>query len=111
MGIKLDAGKILIFVYNEYTSGNGWVHSQIVIDTTKWEAGRINRAITYLNDLGVIKIDKWIGNTKGVYNFGITGLTPLGIHMIEGKKEFKKIFSFEVGIPGVFKYSWGASEK
>ena len=111
MGIKTDAGEILVFVYNEYTNDNEWITSKDIINVTKWKSGRINRAINYLRDLDVIKIILSMGNIDGVYNFGITGLTPVGIHTIENKREFKKNFGFEVGIPGLFKFSWGVSEK
>jgi hypothetical protein len=110
MGIQKDAGELLIFIYNEYTSGNEYISDQNIIDTTKWEAGRINRAIKYLDDIGALKISS-IGIKIGEYEFIIKGLKPLDIHMIEDKSIFKKTFGFEVGVPGLAKFSWSLAEK
>ena len=110
MGIKEDSGKLLLFIYKEYTNNNDWIDTQKIIGTTKWNAGQINRVIDYLRDLGLIKIKLFIGNTNGAYNFGITGLTPAGLHMIEDKQEFKRNFGFEVNL-GLIKIQWGVSEE
>jgi len=106
MGIKEDAGKILLFVYQEYMRGNDWIVSKDLIDNTKWESGRINRAIDYLRDLKIIKILLSLGNTKGVYNFGIRGLEPIGIDIVENSKLFEEKFGFKVENLESFKIKW-----
>ena len=111
MGIQKDAGELLVYIYNQYTANNTWIQSKDIIEETGWEAGRINRAIDYLKDLGLIKINLYIGNTEGVYNFGIQGLTPSGIGIIENEEQFEKTFGFEIGIPGVLKFSWTRRKK
>lgn len=109
MGILKDAGEILFFVYKEYTTGNEQISSNNVIETTKWEKGRVNRAVRYLDDIGGIKMISQ-GNKPDEYHFIIRKVEPHGIHIIEDKSKFKKTFGFEVGVPG-FKFSWGLTEK
>jgi hypothetical protein len=106
MTIKEDAGKFLIFIYKEYIKGNEWLVSKDFIETTKWDAGRINRAIDYLKDLRFIKIMQSLGNTNGVYNFGIRGLEPIGINLIETPDEFKKNFGLEIKNPETYEIVW-----
>jgi hypothetical protein len=110
MTIQKDAGEILLFIYEKYTGGVEYLDAKQIVDTTKWDAGRINRAIHYLNDLGSLKMNFYMGNTNGVHNFGIMGLTPEGIQTVESKDHFKRNFGFTVNL-GLFSYSWGASEK
>lgn len=110
MGIKEDAGELLILSYNRYTKGKT-VESVELPKLTKWDSERINTAFNYLKDAKLIKVWEGIGSTNGLWNFSILGLRPLGINQIEDKKGFKKHFGFEIGIPLVFKFSWGASEK
>ncbi|MDD5650384.1 MAG: hypothetical protein PHF86_08230 [Candidatus Nanoarchaeia archaeon] len=110
MAIQKDAGEILIFLYQEYTNNNQWIDSDKIIKLTNWESGRINRTIDYLKDLNLIKINLFLGNINGVYNFGINGLTPAGINIIENTKEFEKNFGFELNL-GLIKFSWGTTKK
>ena len=114
MGIQRDAGELLVFIYNAYIQEKE-ISFQIrlsqLLEKTGWEPNRINRAFEYLEDVDTIKVWGAGGNTNGVYNHIIHGLTPIGIGAIENEKEFQKYFNFEVGIPGIFKYSWGAQEK
>ena len=111
MGIKKDAGELLVFMYNKYIEGDGKIDEVIVKEATKWDAGRINRAIDYLEDIDAIKIIKFTGQTEGLRNFVITDIKKTGIDMIEDGVKFKRNFGIEVGIPGLFKFSWGASER
>ncbi|MBD3203511.1 hypothetical protein GF327_04405 [Candidatus Woesearchaeota archaeon] len=106
MGIQEDAGRLLVFVYQEYTKDNSWIDSKKVIETTKWNSGKINRAIMYLKDMNAIKINLFLGNTNGVYNFGINGLTPFGIQLVENSEEFKKNFGFKLDNPSSHKLKW-----
>jgi len=58
MTISGDAGELLAFIYEEYTKkDNTWIQNTIVIEKIKWDSGRINRAIDYLCDLDLIKIN------------------------------------------------------
>ena len=111
MGIQNDAGELLVYIYNQYIEGKNWIQAKDIINETVWEAGRINRALDYLRDLDIIKINLFMGNTGGVYNFGITGLNPSGIAIIENKEEFKSTFGIKIGIPGVFEFSWKREKK
>ena len=106
MGIQKDAGELLGYIYEQYTKTIKPIKAKDIIDETKWEADRINRAILYLRDSEVIKVALPPGNIKGVYNFGIRGLTPQGIDIIENKQKFKSTFGFEIGIPGMIRFSW-----
>ena len=94
MGIMKDAKELLTFIYNQYTDNKTQIKSTEVREFfSSWDADRINRAIDYLRDIDTLKIHLSIGNTDGVYNFFITGLTPYGIKLMENKeianKEFK----------------------
>lgn len=111
MTIQKDAGNLLIFLYDEYIKKSSITKAKEIINNTKWEANRINRAIMYLRDEELVKVEFLIAYIDGVQDFWVEGLTPKGIKVIENKKEFKKNFGFEIGIPGLFKYSWGANEK
>ena len=111
MGIQEDAGELLAYIYEQYILGKGKIMPQDIIYETKWDAGRINRAKTYLADLDLIKIVSLAGNTEGVHNFLIVGLMPSGIKTIENKKNFISTFGFEIGMPGVFKFSWKGERK
>lgn len=109
MTIKEDAGEILLFIYQCYIKDESVDESKL-LQTTKWEGNRIDRAIKYLKDIGAIDIILLLGNVNGVQNFILKGLTPLGINVIENQPEFKRNFNFTVNL-GVISYSWGASEK
>lgn len=112
MGIQKDAGELLVYIYDRLVEKNkSSVNGEEVLKETKWEANRINRAFDYLKDLNLFQVSQGIGNFEGVYNFFIMRLYPGGINIVENEPEFKKNFGFEVGIPGVFKFSWGASEQ
>ena len=109
MGIQKDAGEILLFIYQCYIKDES-VGADKLLQTTKWEGNRIDRAIKYLKDIRAIDIILTLGNVNGVQNFILKGLTPLGINIVENQPEFKKNFGFEVNL-GLLKFSWGASEK
>ncbi len=97
MGIREDAGKILLFVYKKYINEEYYLNTESIIKGTKLPAKRINSAITYLKDIGAIQITLFFGKTDGVYNFEIDGLTPRGIDIVENKKKFKSIFGIREG--------------
>jgi hypothetical protein len=107
MSIQKDAGELLVYVYNQYVQSVRWTTRENVKTETKWDTGRIDNAIEYLKDSELIKIILYLGDAKSdSYGFGITGLTPQGINIAENKQIFKSTFGFEIGIPGVFKFSW-----
>lgn len=110
MTIQNDAGELLHFIYNQYINDKDFIETKKVIETTKWDSGRINRSILYLKDLNVIKIELFCGDNEGIYSFLITGLTPNGIHMIENSTEFKRHFGYEINL-AIFKFSWGKEER
>lgn len=110
MGIKKDAGEILLFIYDCYVNDKDSVNPEKLLETTKWEGNRIGRAVKYLKEIGAIDITLLLGENKGIQNFIFEKIPPKGIHMIETKPEFKRNFGFEVNL-GLLKFSWGASEK
>ena len=114
MGIQKDAGELLVYIYKIYTEDpTGWtagIGPKEVLDTTKWDAGRINRTFDYLREIGAIKYDLCTGNVEKVRYFSIKGLTPVGIGLIEDIPTFKKTFGFEVNL-GLIKFSWQKAEK
>ena len=110
MGIQKDAGEILLFMYDKYVNDDEKVNAEILLETTKWEGNRIDRAIKYLKDIGAIDIILTLGNVKGIQHFILKKITPLGINTVENQPEFKRNFNFTVNL-GFIQYSWGASEK
>ena len=109
MGIQKDAGEILLFIYQCYIKDES-VNAEKLLETTKWEGNRIDRAIKYLKDIGAIDIILTLGNISGVQHFILKGLTPLGINIVENQPEFKRNFGFTVNL-GVISFSWGATKK
>ena len=110
MGVTQDSGRLLVHTYKELVQGDKeGLSTQDIINETKWEPRRINNAFDYIKDLGLIKESMYIGNTKGVYNFTIFGLSPGGINVIDQEATFKRNFNIEVNLL-LAKFSWGASE-
>ena len=115
MTIQEDAGKILLFTYDSYANDKAKPNAQILLDETKWDGKRIDRAIRYLNDMDAIDVIFTADNRMygGLTRFILKKITPLGINIVENKPEFKRNFGFEVNVglnPSV-KLSWGVSEK
>ncbi|MBI3033182.1 hypothetical protein HYY69_06920 [Candidatus Woesearchaeota archaeon] len=110
MTIKGDAGEILLFMYDYYVNDKGSVNPEKLLETTKWEGNRIDRAVKYLKEIGAIDIILTMGNHQGVQHFILKKITPLGINTVEDQPEFKRNFGFEVNL-GLLKLNWGASEK
>ncbi len=100
MTIREDAGRLLKFLYDQYTDGNDSIGSQLVYDNFNgWgvnRSGRINRALDYLRDVNAIKITLFIGNYEGVYNFLVTGLTTRGVLLAEDGNEFRREFGIDL---------------
>ena len=110
MTIQEDAGKILLFIYDSYISNKAKPNAQILLDETKWDGKRVDRAIKYLKDLGALELIFTAGQIKGLQIFILKKITPMGINIVENQPEFKSNFGFEVNL-GLLKFSWGASEK
>lgn len=111
MGVQKDSGELLLFFYDALVNkGKDQIGTQEVIDETKWESKRINNAYNYLRDLGVLKEELFLGNTKGVLNFIVLRLFPQGVNIVENQPEFRRNFGFEVNL-GLLKFNWGATEK
>jgi len=106
MSIQEDAGEVLIYAYNEYTNKGEGVNEARILEETKWDRERLRRAVTYLNDSNLVRMNFFLGG-----NFFIQRPYPLGIAMVENEKEFQRNFNLEVGVPGLFKFSWGATER
>ena len=111
MGVKGDAGELLLFFYDELVKkGKNGVGTKDVLDASEWDGNRLNNAYHYLNDLGILKGIGSLGNIQGAHNFWVMRLLPDAIDIIEDQPEFKRNFGFEVNL-GLFKFSWGASER
>ena len=115
MTIQEDAGKILLFIYNRYVNDKSKPNAQILLDETKWDGKRIDRAVKYLNDMNAIEMIFTADNRMygGLTRFILKKITPLGINIVEDKPEFKRNFGFEVtlGLNPSLKINWGASKK
>ena len=113
MGIQNDAGQILLFIYDGYVNNKTKPNAQILLDETKWDGRRIDRAIKYLKDLEALELIFMVGQIKGLQIFILKKITPLGINIVENKPEFKRNFGFEVtlGLNPSLKFNWSASEK
>ncbi len=110
MTIKGDAGEILLFMYDCYVNDRDSVNPEKLLETTKWEGNRIDRAVKYLKEIGAIDVILTLGNHQGVQHFILKRITPLGINIVENQPEFKENFGFEVNL-GLLKFSWGVTEK
>jgi len=109
MGIKEDAGNLLGYIYNEYIKGNT-ITANDVLQGTEWGGIRADIAVKYLRDIGAIKIDFFLGNLNGLQNFFISGLTPVGIEIIENKSKFKNTFGVELNL-AILKFNFSKTEK
>ena len=109
MTIKNDAGKVLLFIYQSYIEDES-INVDKLLQTTKWDGNRIDRAIQHLKDIDAIDIKFILGDVNGLRNFLFEKVTPIGTGMIDNKHKFKQNFGFEVNL-ALLKFSWGVSEK
>ena len=99
MGIKKDAGEIVLFFYKRKVNGEKTPGLQEIIDETGWEGHRLENALSYCEDNGFIASSKTMGNINGVQTRVIKGLTSSGIDIVEnteteeGKREFNVNFN------------------
>lgn len=111
MGVKEDAGELLLFFYDELVkNGKSGVGTKDVLDASKWDGRRLNNAYHYLNDLGILKGTGSLGNIQGAHMFWVMRILPTGINIVESQPEFRRNFGFEINL-GLVKFKWGISEK
>jgi hypothetical protein len=110
MGIRADAGELLLFSYKEYLKKHvgELVNFQEFQKETGWEEVRINNALEYLRDKNLVDVNRC--TSKGLKVFGgtdfkIMKVNPEGIDIIEDGQKFKNVFGFEIKL-GLIKFSW-----
>lgn len=104
MGIQKDAGEILLFIYEKYVKDEA-VTPEKLVNETGWDGKRLDRAIKYLKDIGAVYMTFSFGSFKGLQNFVMQGLTPVGINIVENQKEFRHTFGFQVNLRAMV-FSW-----
>lgn len=110
MKVREDAGRMLVYLYNQLIKeGKQSISGDDILNETNWESNRINNSFDYIFELGHVKKVITLGNTHGVKNFIIIGLTPSGINIVEDEPEFKRNFSIGVNLL-LANFSWGVSE-
>ena len=86
MTIREDSKQILDFIYSEYVNNNKLVGTDdLLTKFNDFDGHRIDRTIKYLRDLGYIEIILLMGNDRGLQNFILKKITPLGIHEAESR--------------------------
>ena len=112
MSIQKDAGELLILFYNNKIEGKENLQQKAIEEITHWGKDRVTFALEYLVRKNILdgEVKKTIGTSKTVFIF-IKDINPDGIDIIEDDNKFQTNFNFSVGIPGVFGFSWGATER
>lgn len=105
MGIQKDAEEILVYIYKKYIQHSEVPSIKEMLEETRWNYDRIKRAILYLKEKDLID-----GISLADGSFITTKITANGIDVIENQNKFKKNFGHTVNL-GIYKFSWGASEK
>ncbi len=116
MSTKKDASEILVYVYNKHRK---LTSREKVEAETEWDTGRIDNTIDYLRNLELIDVTEHNNNIEalGAHNDPqtpirlnirqtIISLTEKGIFTVENTQTFNSTFDFEIGVPGLFKFSW-----
>lgn len=102
MGIKEDAGKLVLLYHKRKTKGEKQPDINDLFEVTKWEASQIENALDYAERKGFLKSIKTMGNNKGVQNRASIELTEEGVDLIEetntqeGRNEFNVTFNFNM---------------
>jgi hypothetical protein len=109
MGIQEDAAELLTYFYIKYNEDESVDANKLLADLN-WDGKKADRAMQYLKDLHAINITLYFGNVDGLQSFNFNKLTPIGINMVEDKKQFKKTFNIEVNLLFA-KFGWGAQER
>ena len=112
MGIQRDAGELLILIYNNKIEGNENLQQSAIEKITSWDKDKVTFALEYLIKKGLLdgQIRGNLGTSKTAFIL-VRDIDAEGIDVIENEPEFNRNFGFTIGIPGVFSFSWGASEK
>jgi hypothetical protein len=110
MGIKHDAGEVLVYIYHQYENDAEVNVDGLFEQFPEWDSKRIDRALKYLKELNLVKITLMCGNKNGLQNFVFSKLTPEGINAIEDKPEFQRNFNCEVNLLFA-KFGWGVQER
>jgi len=104
MGVQKDAGELMAWIYKIYEeSKDGMIdiRPKTIIEETKWDVGRIARAINFISESGLIEMQ-----SDDVMGFlMVTGVTPEGVKTVENSKKFKGAFSFTINL-GAVAFSW-----
>jgi hypothetical protein len=101
MTVEQDAGKLLLFFYDEiYNNHNRCVETQDVMKNINWsDRRRIDTAFNYLMDNGwLLKAQNVGGNIEGVQRFRIRGLSPQGMEKVNDTNKFKATFGIELDL-------------
>ena len=105
-----------MYYYNQLQK---WTNTRKKVEAeTEWDTGRIDNAIGYLHNLELIDViehnNKFKGlgahnnsktPIKGNIRETIISLTEKGISTVENTQTFNSTFGFEIGVPGLFKFS------
>ena len=108
MGIRTDAGKLLIFIYNHKVRGEKMPRIDELCRITKWTEDRCIFALQYLVNEKLVEGNVLIvaGSTKPK-DVPVRDLTPEGTKTVEdGKGKFKRQFNSINKASG-----WGYSSK
>ncbi len=110
--IQKDAGELLAWIYQNKIEGKEQLHTEDIERITGWQRDRVHFALEYLIRKNLLngQVSGQMGTTKTAFIL-IRDINPDGIDVIENKDKFKKNFGFTAGIPGLFIFSWGASQR
>lgn len=104
MGIKKDAGSLVLHIYKNKIKGNTVPQVNKLIKSTGWEPHRFSNAIEYCEEKYFLMIARETDtDSRGINNMEILGLTSEGIDIIEatewneeGKKQFAETFNITI---------------
>ncbi len=92
MGVKKDAGKLMLYVYGRYDSPGAReldVSQKGLADFMKWNEDRTGKALKFLDKLGLIDL---VYTGTGTV---VSGVKAKGMSTVENKEAFKMAFGFE----------------
>ena len=114
MGIKNDAGKLLLYIYYKKTRGEKIPQVEDLKNSTKWDDVRLYNAVEYCENKQFIVTNNYYGmmsktrlvrdiktsDVKNDFERIIFNITELGIDIVEGveredgEKQFNIMFNF-----------------
>ena len=105
MGIKQDAGELLLYYYTFKRKGERFPGLDAVLEITRWEPHRLNSAFEYCEQTDVLNVLKSLGShAPGLQNRVIMDVTAIGVDLIEGtttqqgSNQFNAIFNLSINI-------------